>query len=200
MQERVIRYHWIICTKLMYYHQECYDEWIKYCVSLVFICPLLFNCDITVASSSVFLRGQMVGTSVLAALAGHFFCKAEKINPISATAATMASHQSLGSMHKIHKTAVAHIKIRWVSSLRPKLNIVGVSFNQNPKFTDSLEVLKWLFPIMQILIVLTVEIQRLKQHTLMAVHTYFMFWRIGGWFAWSHLYVYIQFCVRHTDS
>ncbi len=62
----------------------------------------------------------------------------------------VASHQSLESMHKIHKTAVAHIKIRWVSSLQPKLNIdsVGVNINQNPKFTDSLEVLKWVFPIM----------------------------------------------------
>lgn len=66
---------------------ESENEWIKYCAPLVFIYPPLFNCDIAVAYS-MFHRGQMVGTSVLAALAGHLFCKAEKINPISASAAT----------------------------------------------------------------------------------------------------------------
>lgn len=142
-----MRYHWIICTKMMYYHQECYDEWIKYCVSLVFICPLLFNCDITVASSSVFLRRQMVGTSVLAALAGHLFCKAEKINPISATAATsgITSEPRVNAQDTQNSCGPHQNKVSVKSTCRIS---VGVNINQNPKFTDSLEVLKWLFTIM----------------------------------------------------
>lgn len=91
---------------------ECHDEWIEYCVSLVFICPPLFNFDFAVASPSMFLRGQMVGTSVLATLAGHLFCKAEKKIQSVLLQQLVASHQCLGSMHKKHKTAVAHIKIR----------------------------------------------------------------------------------------